>query len=330
MPGYENFPSILSVKLICNFSWACYVFQKAIFAKNLVRKYFMTQKKPKQKRIEKLRRKYKLVLMDAGSYEEKLSIRLTRLGVISVTFLVVLVFTVGTIYLVAFTSLREYIPGYTDTTIPARLYALQLRSDSLERAFQQNELYISNLKRIISGDSIWDDQKPVLSNMVDYDKIEMQISPMDSALRVEYETQTQFSINQGRTMNYFPENIGNINFFPPLKGIITRAFEPDAGHYGVDLVTNKNEAIKATLEGTVIFSDWTLETGYVIGLQHKHNLLSVYKHNSSLLKQQGTFVRAGETISIVGESGEQSTGPHLHFELWHNGIPVNPEEFISF
>jgi murein DD-endopeptidase MepM/ murein hydrolase activator NlpD len=286
--------------------------------------------KPKQKRIEKLRRKYKLVLMEAESFEEKLSVRLTRLGVISVTFIIVLMFTLFTIYLVAFTSLREYIPGYTDTSLPSKLYALQLKTDSLERAFNQNELYINNLKRIISGDSILDYEKPVLSAITEYDTSKWKISQADSALRAEYENQTRFSLNQGKTFNYVPENIGNINFFPPLTGIITRPFDSESGHYGVDIVTNENEAIKAILEGTVIFSDWTLETGYVIGLQHKHNLISVYKHNSALLKQQGTFVRAGETISIVGDSGEQTTGPHLHFELWHNGIPVNPEEFISF
>ncbi len=285
---------------------------------------------PKQKRIEKLRRKYKLVLMDAGSYEEKLSIRLTRLGVITVTFSVLLIFTLITIYLVAFTSLREYIPGYTDTSLPAKIYALQRKTDSLEKVFYQKDMYINNIKSVISGDSILNDSRPVFSSKMEYDTITMKISQLDSALRAEYESQTRFSLTQGRTTNYAPANLGNINFFPPLKGIITRTFEPDSEHYGVDIVTDMNEAIKATLDGTVIISDWTLETGYVIGLQHANDLISVYKHNSSLLKQQGAFVQAGETISIVGESGEQSTGPHLHFELWHKGIPVNPEQFISF
>ena len=290
----------------------------------------MTEQQQKPKRIEKLRRKYKLVLMDAGSYEKKLTIRLTRLGVISVSFLILLVFILITIYLVAFTSLREYIPGYTDASLPAKIYALQRKTDSLEQVFYQKDLFISNMKRIINGDSIWDDFKPALSSTNSYDTINLRVSHLDSALRAEYETQTQFSLSQGRPINYTPENLGNINFFPPLTGIITQSFGPEAEHYGVDIVTDNNEAIKATLDGTVILSEWTLETGYVIILQHHNNLISVYKHNSSLLKQQGAFVQAGETISIVGESGEQTTGPHLHFELWHNGIPVNPEEFISF
>lgn len=290
----------------------------------------MADPKPKGKRIEKLRRKYKLVLMDANSYEEKLSLRLTRLGVISVSFVLLLIFTVITIYLVAFTSLRQYIPGYTDTTLPTKIYSLQMKSDSLEEVFRQKDQYINNLKRIVNGDSLVTEINPASPAAANYDTISMTISSEDSALRAEYESQTRFALNQGRTLNYAPEDLGNINFFPPLTGIITRHFDPAAGHYGVDIVTTGSEAIKATLEGTVIFSDWTLETGYTIAVQHKHNLISVYKHNSSLLKQQGTFVQAGETICIVGESGELTTGPHLHFELWHNGKPINPEEFISF
>ena len=290
----------------------------------------MSEPKKKRKRIEKLRRKYKLVLMDANSYEEKMSLRLTRLGVLSVTFAILLIFTVVTIYLVAFTSLREYIPGYTDTSLPGKIYELQLKTDSLERAFYQKDLFINNLKRIISGDTITGDERPVMQGTANYDTISLSISKADSALRAEYESQTRFNLYQGRTLNYASEDLGNINFFPPLSGIITTHFDAGNGHYGVDIVTTGSEAIKAALDGTVIFSDWTLETGYIIGLQHRHNLVSVYKHNSTLLKQQGTFVQAGETISIVGGSGELSTGPHLHFELWHNGKPIDPEEFISF
>lgn len=306
----------------------CICFSKGDICKNFQQR--MSKPNKKRKRIEKLRRKYKLVLMDANSYEEKMSLRLTRLGVISVTFAILIIFVLVTIYLVAFTSLREYIPGYTDTSLPGKIYKLQLRSDSLERAFRQKDLFINNLKRIIGGDTTAGDNRPVIPGTANYDTITLSISKEDSALRAEYESQTRFNLHQGRAFNYAPQDLGNINFFPPLSGIITRHFNAGAGHYGVDIVTTGSEAIKATLEGTVIFSDWTLETGYIIGLQHKNNLVSVYKHNSSLLKEQGTFVQTGETISIVGGSGELSTGPHLHFELWHNGKPIDPEEFISF
>nr|NQU91904.1 M23 family metallopeptidase [Bacteroidota bacterium] len=278
----------------------------------------------------KLRRKYRLVLLDEGSFEEKISFNLTRLGVIIIAGSSIVVLILLTIYLVAFTSLRTYIPGYTDITLPKKIYELQLKTDSLERAFQRKDLFIYNLKRIMEGKDSVGEMPPLPENTSSYMEISDNPSREDSVLRSQYDNQNLYNINPGRSYNFRPSSLGNINFFTPLNGIITKGFESKQGHYGVDIVSNKNEAIKSVLDGTVIFSDWTLETGYVIGIQHQNNLLSVYKHNSTLLKQQGTFVRAGETISIVGESGELSTGPHLHFELWYNGKAINPEEFITF
>ena len=290
------------------------------------------QKKHRKKKDNKLRRKYKLVLMDAQSYEEKFSFRLTRLNVIGFVGTLAVVLIVGTIYLIAFTSLREYIPGYTDIALSRNVYALQQRADSLEKEFQRNQLYLANLKRIFEGGDMQEmNVEPVAdARIYNIDTIELTHSKEDSLLRAEYDDHNRYSLYQNRTYNYVSSSLGNVNIFPPLQGIITRHFDPEQGHFGIDIVANQNEAIKAALDGTVIFSDWTLETGHTIGLQHSNNLITVYKHNSSLLKQQGTDVRAGETISIMGESGELTTGPHLHFELWHNGNPIDPEEFISF
>ncbi len=119
-------------------------------------------------------------------------------------------------------------------------------------------------------------------------------------------------------------------FFPPLKGYVTNEFEPRSDHFGIDVVAPENEPVKAVMDGVVIFSQWTSETGYVIGLQHGNNLLTLYKHNSVLLKKEGNFVKAGDAIAIIGNSGEQTTGPHLHFELWYNGQPINPRDYIVF
>ena len=260
----------------------------------------MPDQKPKRKRIEKLRRRYKLVLMDFDTYEEKLSVKLTRLGVILVTLLLSLIFTIITIYLIAFTPLREYIPGYADVDLPLKMYALNRRTDSLESAFRLKDQYINNLKSIISGDSIAYKPNPVNQGNRNYDTITLGISREDSLLREEYEAQTRFNLYQNQTLNYTTVDLGNLNFFPPLSGIITRRFKTALDHFGIDIVADESEPIKAIMDGTVIFSDWTLETGYVIGLQHKNNLISVYKHNSVLLKTQGIFVKAGETISIVG------------------------------
>lgn len=278
----------------------------------------------------KLLRKYKLVLMDAQTYEEKISFLVSRLGVfVSMGTLIVLL-VVGTIYLVAFTSLREYIPGYTDLSLPEKIYELQQKADSLESEFRRRELFIENFRRILADEEMYDDQIQHYETMPNYDTITLRHSAADSTLREEYENQTQFNLYPNTMFSYSPVSIGNIYFFTPINGIITREFDPLHSHFGIDIVANPNEAIKSILDGTVIFSNWTLETGYIIGIQHQHQLISVYKHNSVLLRQQGDFVKAGETISFIGASGELQTGPHLHFELWYDGKPVNPEEFISF
>ncbi len=121
-----------------------------------------------------------------------------------------------------------------------------------------------------------------------------------------------------------------MNFFTPIKGIVTNHFDASKQHFGVDLAAPRNEAVKAAYDGVVFFSEWTAETGNVLAIQHPANVITVYKHNSVLLRKQGAFVRAGETISIIGNSGELSTGPHLHFEIWINGTAVDPEKFMSF
>lgn len=278
----------------------------------------------------KLRRKYKLVLRDADSYEEKISFFVTRLGVIVAVGFTIVALVALTIYLVAFTSLREYIPGYADLSLPHQVYELQQRADSLDDVVRKKGVFIENLRRIMLDDDIDQDQAPQYESYVFYDTIKLRHSAADSMLRAEYEQQTQFNLYPSALFTYTPANIGSIYFYTPVNGIITRGFDPGDAHFGVDIVANRYEPIKSVLDGTVIFSDWTLETGYVICIQHQHQLISVYKHNSSLLKSQGEFVKAGETISFVGESGDISTGPHLHFELWYDGNPVDPKEFISF
>lgn len=278
----------------------------------------------------KLLRKYKLVLMDSQTYEEKISFVITRLGVLVGVGATIVLLVVLTIYLVAFTSLREYIPGYTNLALPKQIYELQLKVDSLEIESRNRGLYIDNLKRILTDGDFFEEPAPIYSSKPYYDTITLRHSAADSLLREEYESQTQFTLYPSNMFTYPTVNIGNIYFFSPVNGIITRKYNPIQSHFGVDIVANPNEAIKSILDGTVIFSDWTLETGYIICIQHQHQLVSVYKHNSNLLKQQGSIVKAGETIAIIGQSGELQTGPHLHFELWYDGKPVDPEEFISF
>jgi murein DD-endopeptidase MepM/ murein hydrolase activator NlpD len=299
----------------------------------------MAEKRPlKRKWIQKLRNKYLLVIRNEDTYEVKLSFRLSRLNVFIALGLTTIILVVLTIFLIAFTPLREYIPGYMDVDLPRQMYALKLRADSIEREFRQRNLYFENLRNIIEGNDMTEFYQKATANTgvtdtaIDYSDIRITHSQEDSLLRLEFEQQGRYlpgssaallSANEGNEMPDFL-------FFAPLDGIITSRFNPDIGHFGVDLVSNRNEPIKAVLDGMVVFAGWTLETGHVITLQHQQNIISVYKHNSVLLKKEGNFVKAGDVIAIIGESGELSTGPHLHFELWFNGNPVDPTDYIQF
>lgn len=293
-------------------------------------------KKKKRKRwVRKLRNKYRLVILNDESFEEKFSFRLSRLNVfVFVGFTAILLIT-ATIFLIAFTPLREYIPGYTDVTLSRRVNDLLARTDSLENASRQKGEYIKNIQRLINGDVISEDTVLVTDTeaIPDYENVRYERSPEDSILREEYRSEASYNLyyNDNEELSFSHKLVrGGFIFFNPLKGIITSEFNLAQKHYGIDIVSKQNEAVKATLDGTVIFADWTVEMGYTIGIQHQGNFISVYKHNSVLLKEEGSFVKAGDPIAIVGESGELTTGTHLHFELWYNGTPVNPRDYVAF
>lgn len=298
--------------------------------------FFMAQfkeEKKKDKWYYRLRDKYRLVIMNDITFEERLSLRLTRLNVFIVIGSTTILLIVLTTLLIAFTPLREYIPGYTDIELYQRVYDLQNKSDSLEIVFAQKDLYFKNLKNIIEGNPIMDSVYIDTSNYsnINYDSITLSRSIEDSILRKEYESQNRFSLYFDESENSYNDNAtGNLSFFSPVRGIVTTFFSLAENHFGVDVVSNENETVKAALDGTVILSNWTVETGYVIAIQHPRNYISFYKHNSALLKKVGSFVKAGDPIAIIGESGELSTGPHLHFELWHNGSAVNPLDYMTF
>ncbi|MFU8842355.1 MAG: M23 family metallopeptidase [Bacteroidales bacterium] len=293
-----------------------------------------SKRKKKKKWIRKLRNKYRLVILNDETFEEKFSFRLSRMNVfVAVGFSSILLIVI-TIFVIAFTPLREYIPGYTDVTLSLRVNELLLKTDSLENVARQKMGYIENIRRIIDGSAFENDSifyaeaQPVQT----YDNIQYSRSVEDSLLRENYQRETSYDIYyyDSEDLSASRNVKNNFMFFTPLKGIVTAEFDLAMKHYGIDIVSRENEAVKAALDGTVIFSDWTIETGYTISIQHQGNFISVYKHNAVLLKKQGSFVRAGDPIAIVGESGELSSGAHLHFELWYNGTPVNPRDYMVF
>ena len=270
--------------------------------------------------------------MNDDTFEEKVSFRLSRLNVFLAIGASIIILIIATTYIIAFTPLREYIPGYGSNESNRSIRELMLRTDSLEENLKNKDLYLYNIKNIIEGKELVDKlpEKPD-SATNKYSNISYTKSKEDSLLRVEIEKQDKYNI--AATDNSTGSSISSISnflFFTPLKGMITNNFDLEGEHYGIDIVAAKDEAIKATLDGSVIFAGWTLKTGYTIAIQHQGNLISVYKHNSALLKKEGDDVKAGEAIAIIGETGELTNGPHLHFELWYNGTPVNPRDYMVF
>lgn len=283
----------------------------------------------------KLRDKYRLVILNEDTFEEKLSFKLSRLNVfvVSGTLAIILIFL--TTYLIAFTPLREYIPGYSSANLQKDLYELQVRTDSIGEALKNRDLYISNLKSLLSGEVVpVPDQPAVQADSLvrsGYSRISNLRSKEDSMLRKEYEQENLYNLNvDSRSSQRQNTPVSKLNFYTPVKGIVTNRFDASRRHYGIDIATRQNEAVKAAYDGVVFFSEWTAETGNVIAIQHSGAVITVYKHNSVLLRKQGAYVRAGESIAIIGNTGEYSTGPHLHFELWINSSPVDPEKYLTF
>ena len=236
--------------------------------------------------------------------------RVNLMNIFIITIAAAVLLIAITTVIIAFTPLREYIPGYTDTSLQREVYALSRRADSIEEELHSKDIY-----------------KPLAP--FDVDTIEIRKSVEDSLLRAEFEQANLYNlINPSALVK--SQHYGVSNFFTPLSGMITMPYDPSNRHYGIDIAAKENQVIKATLDGTVVFSSWTPDYGYTIGIQHENNYFSTYKHNSTLLKKEGDYVKAGEVIAIIGESGTITTGPHLHFELWHNGLSVNPQEYIDF
>lgn len=295
------------------------------------------ENKDKNLWLNRLTNKYRLVILNDESFEEVSSVRLSRFNVYILlsTLLVILVFLVASA--IIFTPLREYIPGYASTDMKGDLIDMRLKTDSLEASANAHDLYIKNMRDIINGgitiNKIDTPTIDINSGNNLYDSINLKsISEDELSFRGEMEDESSYSLGVDLSLKENPssDNIKNFYFFPPIKGYITDEFDPRKDHYGIDIVAPENEPIKTVMDGVVLFSQWTSETGYVIAIQHRNNLITLYKHNSVLLKKEGNFVKAGDVIAIIGNSGEQTTGPHLHFEIWYNGIPLNPKDYIIF
>lgn len=288
----------------------------------------MAQKKRNKKKLQKkLLHKYRLVVLNEDTFEERFAVKLTRLNVFFLTSLAAIILVTLTTLLIVFTPLREYIPGYSSAALQKQALQLDTKTDSLMKTINMNDAYINSLKRVLRGEVstvVINKDSIFKAAQVDTDILELNRSKADSLLREKVRNEDKYNLFETAS------TVKDFVFFPPVKGSISSKFDLNEKHLAVDIVIPINTPVKATSDGRVLFASWTSDAGYVIIIDHGDELISVYKHNSSLTKSQGDFVKAREVIAISGASGELSTGPHLHFELWSNGIPLNPTNFIDF
>ncbi|WP_456463620.1 M23 family metallopeptidase [Lutibacter sp.] len=276
---------------------------------------------------EKLISKYRLVILNEDTFEEKISFKLTRLNVFILGGLFSVLLIVGTIFLIAFTPLREYIPGYSSIKLKKEATQLVYKVDSLEQVLKVNNVYIEKVRELLTGEisEVQFDKDSVLQS-IHYDKDTINLDPSENDLefRQEVERIDRYSLFDQATKG------SEIVFFAPVSGTITDGYNPEKKHFAIDIAVEMGTPVKSIADGTVIFAEWTADTGHVIIIEHTGGFISVYKHNTALHKQQGDLVKSGEVIASAGNTGEFSTGPHLHFELWNEGYPVDPTNYIDF
>jgi len=286
----------------------------------------MVKKKRHKAFWSNIKFKYKLTIINENTLEEVVGIRVSKLNGISVLLSVLTLLFLIAASIIAFTPLRNYLPGYMNSEIRAQVVENALRVDSLQQLVDRQNLYIMNIQDIFSG-TVRVDTVHTMDSLTNVreDSL-MERTQREAEFRKQYEETEKYNLT---SITARPDIEGLI-FYRPTRGMVTERFDADRKHYGTDIAANPGESVLATLDGTVILSTYTAETGYVIEVQHNQDFVSVYKHCGSLLKREGDTVQAGEAIALVGNSGQLTTGPHLHFELWHKGRAVNPEQYIVF
>ncbi|MDX6745358.1 M23 family metallopeptidase [Polaribacter sp. PL03] len=282
--------------------------------------------KKKGKLKQKLTDKYRLVVLNENTFEERFSLKLSRLNVFVLGGVFSIILIAVTTVLIAFTPIKEYIPGYSSSKLKADAVKLTFETDSLKQKLAILENYTKALRPVLTGEITSEeiDSLEIQARQSIIDESELDATREDSLFREKIDKETRYAI-----LNNSKSNV-KIVFFAPLKGSVSQVFDANSKHFAIDIVAKAGTPIKAAADGTVIFSGWSAETGYVIILKHDKDFISVYKHNGNLLKEQGDFVKSGEVIASVGSTGELTTGPHLHFELWKGGYAINPTNFIDF
>ena len=270
--------------------------------------------------------KHKLTIINENTLEEIVGIHVSKLNGLSVLLSAVTVIFLIASLIIAFTPLRNYLPGYMNTEVREQVVMNALRADSLQQMLERQRMYVMNIQDIIGGVVKVDSVHSIDSlTMVRSEEL-MERTQAEDDFRKQYEESERYNLT---TIDNAPAVTGLI-FFRPTRGMVSSSFDANKKHFGIDIAATPNESVLATLDGTVILATYTADTGYVIQVQHNQNLVTVYKHCGSLLKKVGDTVKAGEAIALVGNTGEKTTGPHLHFEIWNKGRALDPSKYIVF
>jgi len=280
--------------------------------------------KEKKPFSQRLLNKYRLVVLNEATYEERLSYKLSRLNIFLFFSLLAILIIISTICLIAFTSVKEYIPGYDSTVLRTNAVKNIETLDSLTLVIEKNQDFINSIGSVILGETTKSEAQKEIKVRIDISDIEFKVNQEDSLLRKVVEKEDRFNVLESATSKV------KYVLISPIFGQVTSRFDYGIKHFGTDIAVPINSPVKSIAKGTVVLAEWTVQTGYVIVIEHAYGLTSVYKHNDSGLISQGDLVESGQVIALSGNTGELTTGPHLHFELWREGIPVNPENYVSF
>ena len=269
--------------------------------------------------------KYKLTITNENTLEEVIGIHVSKLNGVSVLLFAITIIFLISATIISFTPLRNYLPGYMNSEVREQVVMNALRADSLQEALNRQSLYIMNIQDIFRGEVRTDTIQSIDSLTATRAEDLLERSKQEEEFRKQYEEKERYNLT---ATNY--NLTSGLIFHRPTRGMISSDYDTNKKHFGVDIAASPNESVLATLDGTVILSTYTAETGYVIQIQHGQNMVSVYKHCGSLLKKEGDTVKAGEAIALVGNTGKNTTGPHLHFELWNKGRALDPSKYIVF
>lgn len=282
---------------------------------------------------ERLKNTYRLVVMNDETFEEVSSYRLSLLNVYVLLSSLLVVMAIVVFLLIAATPLKKYLPGYGSIQQDKELRELYQQMDEMEKELATHRRYSENFRKILVGDLETEEDIPQVEEQKLDTIAQIPRDPiLDQLQREDARSGVGENLQEDRASNLSPRDVPleQMYFTPPLRGTVSAKYAPQDDHFGVDVLAPKNTAVQAAMDGYVFLSDWTLETGNTIGIQHTNNTITFYKHNSSLLKPAGSYVEAGEAVAIIGNTGTLSNGPHLHFELWYKGKSVDPTDYIEF